>query len=137
MEEKDKDLEVGVAEVVDYLRITGQFTSALHAVIERKITVNAARDRGIKVSGNQLQKAADTFRAGHGLNKATDTQQWLESIGVSVEAFEEYLETNLLIDRFKDQLSRKAKKGKYLKAPAMKESIKEIAYQDWLSARLR
>jgi hypothetical protein len=137
MMEKIDNFEVSMAEVVDYLKITGQFTPALRAVVERKVTADAARSKGMKITTSQLQKAADTFRAAYGLNKATDTESWLLSIGVSAETFEEYLETNLLVNRFKEELGKKANKTKYISSPGIKESMKEFIYQDWLSAQLK
>jgi hypothetical protein len=136
MARKGKDIEVSVAEVVDYLRVTGQFTPALREVVERKITAEAAAKSGIKVTTAELQKAADAFRVLNDLNKARDTERWLRSTGISIEALEAYLESNILISKFKDKLEKKAGKAKYLALPVIKESIRERIYQDWLAAQL-
>ena len=103
---KLNEIEIAVAEVVDYLRMTGQFSPALREVVQRKITAEAAKKARMKVSNGELQKAADTFRVANGLNKASDTDAWLKSNGVSLEAFEEFLEANLLINKFKDALGK-------------------------------
>ncbi len=137
MAKKKNEIEIGVAEVVDYLRITGHFAPALREVVERKVTADAARKQGIKVTAKQLQKAADTFRAVQGLTKARDTKSWLASNGLSVEAFEAYLETNLLVSKFKDRLNKKAGKAKYLSSQAIKQSVKEMIYRDWLKKELK
>jgi hypothetical protein len=134
---KLNEIEIAVAEVVDYLRMTGQFSPALREVIQRKITAEAAKKARIRVSNGELQKAADTFRVANGLNKASDTDRWLKSNGVSLEAFEEFLETNLLINKFKDALEKKTAKGKYLVSPGIKESVKEMIYQDWLANAMK
>ena len=134
---KLNEIEIAVAEVVDYLRITGQFSPALREVIQRKITAEAAKKARIRVSNGELQKAADTFRVANGLNKASDTDRWLKSNGVSLEAFEEFLETNLLINKFKDALEKKTAKSKYLASPGIKESVKEMIYQDWLANAMK
>jgi len=89
------------------------------------------------VSNGELQKAADTFRVANGLNKASDTERWLKSNGITLEAFEEFLETNLLINKFKDALEKKTAKGKYLASPGVKESVKEMIYQDWLAKAMK
>lgn len=137
MVNKKQEVELAVAEVVDYLRITGQFSPALKAVVERKVTAEAARKSGIRVSTKQLQSAADTFRAMKGLAKATDTQRWLRQNGLTVEALEDYLETNILINGLKNQLEKKAGAAKYMKAPIIKESIRELIYKDWLANALK
>jgi len=134
---KLNEIEIAVAEVVDHLRMTGQFSPALREVIQRKITAEAAKKVRIKVSNGELQRAADTFRVANGLNKASDTDRWLKSNGVSLEAFEEFLETNLLINKFKDALEKKTAKSKYLASPGIKESVKEMIYQDWLANAMK
>ena len=134
---KTNEIEIAVAEVVDYLRMTGQFSPALREVVQRKITAEAAKKSRMRVSNGELQKAADTFRVANGLNKASDTDRWLKSNGVSLEAFEEFLETNILINKFKDSLERKTGKGKYLASTGIKESVREMIYQDWLAKAMK
>ena len=135
--EKANELEIAVAEVVDYLRMTGQFSPSLREVVQRKITAEAAKKAKVRISNGELQKAADTFRVANGLNKASDTDRWLKSNGVSLEALEEFLETNLLINKFKDALGKKTAKGKYLSSVGIKESIREMIYQDWLAKEMK
>jgi hypothetical protein len=134
---KLNEIEIAVAEVVDYLRMTGQFSPALQEVVQRKITAEAAKRARIKVSNGELQKAADTFRIANGLNRASDTDRWLKSNGLTLEAFEEFLETNLLINKFKDTLGKKTAKGKYLTSTGIKESVMEMIYQDWLAKAMK
>jgi hypothetical protein len=110
---------------------------ALRVVVQRRVTAEAAKRAGIKVSGGELQKGADAFRIANGLNKASETENWLKSNGISVEAFEEFLETNLLINKFKDRLEKKTAKGKYLSSPGIKESVREMIYQDWLAKAMK
>ena len=133
MAKKQKDLEVNVSEVLDYLRITGKFAPALREVIERKIVVERAKEKGLRVTPQQLQKAADAFRVTKGLNKAKDTEKWLKSLGITADTLEEFLETNLLINKFKDHLEKKTAKTKYLSKPVVKNSIRNMIYRDWMS----
>jgi hypothetical protein len=136
MAKKTKEIEVTVAEVVDYLRITGRFTPALREVVERKVTADTAKAKGFKVTRPQLQKAADAFRVANNLNKASDTENWLKALGVTVEHLEDYLETNLLMSKLKDDLEKKAGKTKYMSTPLVKETVRNMIYQDWLNKQL-
>jgi hypothetical protein len=126
-------VDVAVAEVVDYLRITGGFASAVAQVVERKITVEAAREAGLEVSSGELQRAGDAFRAAHGHHKASETHAWLAANDISLEAFQQHVETNLLIGKFKDLCASGATRDKYLSAPNVKECIRETVFQDWLN----
>ena len=134
---KTNEIEIAVADVVDYMRMTGSFAPALKEVVSRKITVQAARDKGIKVSTGEIQRAADVFRYAQGLPGAKDTENWLKANGITLDAFEEYIETNLLINKFKAQLAKKGSTDKILSSPEIKESVKEMVYQNWLGTALK
>ena len=108
------ELEVTVNEVVDYLKITEAFAPALREVVKRKITAQAATESGITVQDDELQRAADAFRLVNGLSKASDTENWLKSIGVSMDVFENHLETNLLMSKYKDVIEQESDKNKYI-----------------------
>jgi hypothetical protein len=134
---KNLEIEVSVAEVVDYTRLNNTFEPALREVVERKVAADAAKKSKIGVSTQELQKASDIFRMERGLLKARDTEKWLKDSGISLEAFEEYLETNLLINKFKESLARKANKQKYASTPEVKEVVKEMVYRDWMKNAIK
>ena len=134
---KIEEIEVGVAEVVDYLKMTGGFRPALREVVARKVTAQSAKERGLKVTDKELQKAADAFRLINGLSKSSDTQNWLKSNGISIEVFEDFLETNILISSFKDKLEKTTDKKDYIVSEGIKESIREMIYQDWLKEQMK
>ena len=133
----NKEIEVAAAEVVDYMRITGQFAPALREVVRRKVASETAKKDGIKVSDNELQKAADAFRLANGLKKARDTNVWLKSNGISMDALEEFLETNILISKFKDKLEKKANKKKYISSQGIQELVRSMAFEDWIQDQLK
>jgi hypothetical protein len=128
---KTPEIDIDVAEVVDYLKLSGGFKSALGEVFRRKVTAEAAKRHRIAVSTKELQKAADILRADRGLHKAGDTEEWLASNGLSVDALEQFLETNLLISKFKGALEKKANLKKYHASSSVKDSVREMVYQDW------
>jgi hypothetical protein len=131
------NIELAVADVVDYLKITGRFAPALRAVVERKITMQMAKKAGVRVSVKDIQRAADVFRVSHDLAKASDMKKWLGANGLSQDAFEDYIETNLIISKFKDKLLGKTRINKYLASQAIGASVREMVYRDWLDAALR
>jgi radical SAM protein with 4Fe4S-binding SPASM domain len=130
------DLSVSLQEVLDYLRVTGRFTRALHEVAARKITAEAATRDGITFSRKDLQKRADEFCLALGLNKAGDTNRWLDLMGLSHEILEEHLRTELLVNKFKENLLERADSEKLLSSPPIQESVKEITYREWLKQLL-
>ena len=126
-----EELEVGVQEVLCYTRFTGAFAASLREVVQRKLTACAAREKGLEVTDEELQKAADVFRVANNLVTAEQTENWLKGRGLDLDALENYLETNLLIYKFKDILAQEADQQKLLSLPAVQESLREIAYQEW------
>jgi len=137
MAKKSKELEVEVAEVVDYMKINGQFEPALREVVVRKIVAEKARKSGLKITNQKLQKAADVFRMSLGLTRASQTAAWLKANGITVEALETYLETNLLISTFKDNLLKKAGKTRLYSSKPIKEAARELVYQRWLKKAIK
>lgn len=129
-------IDVNVSEVVNLLRIQGKFAPALRETIERKVTAQAARDNGHNVTDEELQEAADTFRQIKGLQKAEDTQKWLESRGLDLDDLESYLEENLLIKKMKDEIQDQADEQELVQSESVQEHIREEAYGQWLSDEL-
>lgn len=134
---KELELEVKVAEVIDYMRITGTYLPLLREVIIRKLVEKAANEKKIKISDAELQKGADTFRIMHGLYKKETMNKWLDSTGITVEKFENYIETNLLMSKLKDELFKKAGKDKLSDNSAVNDLMREIAYNQWLEKALK
>jgi DNA topoisomerase IA len=132
-----KELEISVAEVVDFLRVMGRFQPAVREVVERKLAVEAAKKKGLKVTVQELQKAADAFRLANGLKKASETEAWLKSMGISVEALEDFLEANLLIGKLMDTLESQETPQKYLTSPLVKDAVRGMIYQDWLGKQMK
>jgi hypothetical protein len=137
MKHEESVVEIDVSEVLEYLRVTGHFAPALRSVIERTITAEAARAAGIRVSDAELQKAADAFRAGHGLHSAQDTRAWFSENGMTLNRFESFIETSLLIDKFKTHLEERVGKRTYTALPEVTQTVRDLMYRDWLDRKIQ
>jgi hypothetical protein len=126
-------VEVTPEEVLNYMRMRGQYAQVVDEVRERKLVTDAARAAGIKVSGTELQKAADGYRALMDLNKASDTQRWFNDNHLTIEGFEDYLETNILKSKFMDKLEKSSTKVR--NAKPVRQAIRQLAYREWLNGR--
>jgi hypothetical protein len=127
-----EEIEVAVAEVVDHMRIKGDFAPALAEVVDRKVTVAAARAEGLEVSDEELQRAANRFRISLDLHRAEDTSRWLAANGLTVEALERHLETEILIRKFKNHLQKNAEE--LLESKEVRSTVRELAYRRWLDS---
>lgn len=132
-----QELEVKVEEVVDFTRLMGSFALALNEVVRRKVTAEAARKKGIHVDASDIQKVADDFRLLHDLHSAQDTEQWFKENGITIERFEEFLETNILVSKFRDDLVCKENVQSFLSSEPVMETIKDVAYSRWIRNALK
>lgn len=131
-QDTENHVAVNVAEVVNHMKISGTYGLALMEVQTRKIASTAARERGLSVSGEELQQAADTFRRAKGLTGGVDTVLWFKKHRVSLAAFEEFLETSLLVSKLKEQIKEEAGTEKYA-YPKVSELLQELTFREWLT----
>jgi hypothetical protein len=61
----------------------------------------------------------------------------MKSIGITSEAFESFLETSLLVSKFKDHLAGQVDKKKYLALEGIADTVRELVYQDWLQQQMK
>jgi hypothetical protein len=125
-------LEVNVSEVIAHQRISGTFDKEVRAVVERKMAAGKARDAGLEVTDDELQNAFDVWRVARKLHMADDTVNWLKEADLSIEDIEDYLETTILVSKFKDRLHIECDINKYLDLPQTRELIRDLVYDDWL-----
>jgi len=128
-------LEVSVGEVVSYLRIEGGFSEALANVVRRKLLLRAAEEAGLSASGEELQRAADAYRALNGLHKASDTVAWMRNNGITADVLERHLEENIRISKARDHIAATCD-GSITESPVVKTLIRELSVEDWLNRKL-
>jgi hypothetical protein len=129
----DPKMEISMEKVVDYLRCSGGFAPAVSEVARRQVTAAAAGKKGLKITDEELQKASDAWRAFCGLLTAKDTKKWLKNAGLAMDSYEDYLETNLLIAKFKEALAADAKLEQIFTTPQNRDAAVELLYSDWLA----
>jgi parvulin-like peptidyl-prolyl isomerase len=83
-------------EIIYQLKLSGQMPVILEAIAARHAIAKAAAKAGIKVEVEELQQAADRFRAANNLELEKDTWQWLHKQGMSLDEFEQMLEATIL-----------------------------------------
>lgn len=74
-------------------------------VAVEQLLLDLARQAGLAVSSEELQKAADSFRQRNGLNSADRTRDWLAEQHMSDLDLEDVLEQDLLIGKLKDHVT--------------------------------
>ncbi|MCG7949057.1 MAG: peptidylprolyl isomerase [Candidatus Thiodiazotropha taylori] len=89
---------------VIWLKLSGRFNQVIEDYIKEKMAACAARKSGMQASADELQAAADESRRAFGLHRASDTNEFLDDAGATLDVFEAFLEDNLLARKMRDQV---------------------------------
>jgi putative peptide maturation system protein len=98
------DEAFNLAEVLAAAQARGQL-AFVQTVIDAALIRQAAAQQSIEVSEEELQTAADEFRARHELHKAADLMRWLVAQHLTLAAWETWLEDELLTHKLRVQVS--------------------------------
>ncbi|MBC7912188.1 MAG: peptidylprolyl isomerase [Pyrinomonadaceae bacterium] len=77
----------------------------IQAAVETTLIRQAATERGIEVSSDELQQAADDFRVSRDLHDAEATEAWLASKHFSYADWELLLETQVITHKLREALT--------------------------------
>ncbi|MEN8207333.1 MAG: peptidylprolyl isomerase [Pseudomonadota bacterium] len=81
---------------VKLLKFTGRFDELMEDIVKDKLTIHAARKQGVTVSADEIQERADQLRRVRGLHRAADMNSYLDSSGLTLEDFENFIIEMLL-----------------------------------------
>lgn len=95
---------IDVADFMRTLRLSGQFDKLLEQLVHDRITVQAAKKAGIRVTEQEIQERADQFRRTRGLHRAADTNKYLDGLHVSLDEFEAFISDSLYQERMLQQV---------------------------------
>lgn len=99
-----KPLNISTAAIIERLKISGQFSSAVLSAIRHQIIQDAAGNEGIVVTEVELQQAADDFRVAHNLYDPNDTWRWLQDNCLTGEEFEQSIYESILTPKLVQHL---------------------------------
>lgn len=91
--------EVTIKELLDHLRMTGVYNQIVREVVARKVAQKKAQNMRIKVTDEELQKAADDFRRARNIHSAGNLNKWLEVNDFTLRDFEQCLQKDVLISK--------------------------------------
>jgi peptidylprolyl isomerase len=95
---------ISVAELLQTLKLTGQFEGLIDQLARDRITVLAARKQGVRVSDEEIQERADQFRRVRGLHRASDTNKYLDALGIGLDEFQAFLADGLYQEKMMQQV---------------------------------
>jgi peptidylprolyl isomerase len=86
---------INVGDFIRTLKLTGQFEGLIEQIVRDKVTVYAARKQGIVVAPEEIQDRSDQFRRVMGLHRAADMNNYLDTLGVSLDEYEVFIADSL------------------------------------------
>lgn len=78
-------------EFIKNLKLTNEYQRLFDTFLKNKVTVHAAKKRGLEVSDEALQAAANDFRLSFGLHRSKDTHDWLKQMEITLDDFEKFI----------------------------------------------
>ncbi|MFN6518648.1 MAG: peptidylprolyl isomerase [Nostoc sp. CreGUA01] len=91
-------------DILQQVKLSCQIPEIVEEIVSRNFIVSAAKEAGIKVETEELQKAADLLRLMNGLTSADNTWKWLDKYGLSLDDFEEMVYYSSLIAKLTQHL---------------------------------
>ncbi len=115
-------------QLINHLKLTNEFDALTEKLIRHKVTVSAARKKGLQVNDQEVQDAADNFRRYTGLHRAKDTMEWLDSQQLSLDDFESFLTEQLFSQKVLAEITNDDKVEEYFQLNSPKFDSVDIKH---------
>ncbi len=122
------DEVIGMEDFVRILKLTGQFEGLVEQLVRDKITVHAAKKKGVPVSPEEIQERADQFRRVQGLHRAADMNHYLDTLGVSLDEFEAFITDSLYQEKMMAEVGSDKAVEAYFKLNSPKFDSIEVSH---------
>lgn len=91
-------------DILQQIKLSCQIPEIVEQIVTRKVISAAVEEAGLKVTTEELQKAANQMRAMSKLKDAQATWAWLKKYGLSLDDFEEIVYITLLSQKLTKHL---------------------------------
>jgi parvulin-like peptidyl-prolyl isomerase len=119
---------VGIDQFIKILKLTGQLETILEQFVRDRLAVRAAKSQRIAVSPEEIQERADQFRRAKGLHRATDTNRYLDHLGVSLDEFESFITDSLYQEKMMEEVCSAKAVEEYFKLNSPKFDSIEVSH---------
>jgi peptidylprolyl isomerase len=119
---------IGVDDFLRTLRLGGQYESLIEQLVRDRLTVQAAKKAGIKLTEEEIQERADQFRRVRGLHRAADTNKYLDAMRVSLDEFEAFISDSLYQEKMMARVCSDQAIESYFKLNSPKFDTIEVSH---------
>ena len=97
-------ISIEPGEIIEFLKQEMLLKGICQKILYQRIREQAAQERGITVTPEEIQTEGDSIRYGKRLEKASDTMTWLEDQMVTVDEWEKGIRVRLLANKLYEHL---------------------------------
>ncbi|MDR5735526.1 peptidylprolyl isomerase [Caballeronia sp. LZ025] len=119
---------VDVGEFIRLLKLNGQFDGLIEQLVRDKLTVRAARKARIELTADEIQTRADQFRRIRGLHRATDMNNYLDALNVSLDEFEVFITDTLYQEKMLEKVGTQLAIEEYFQLNSPKFDSIEVSH---------
>jgi len=110
------------------LKLTGQFEGLVEQLVREKLTVRAAKRQALALKPEDIQERADQFRRILGLHRASDMNQYLDNLGVSLDEFEDFITDSLYHEKMMAEVCSEKAVEQYFKLNSPRFDSVEVSH---------
>jgi peptidylprolyl isomerase len=110
------------------LKLTGQFEGLIEQLVREKLTVRAAKKLGIPLPPEDVQERADQFRRIQGLHRAADMNHYLDTLGITLDEFEDFIVDSLYHEKMMAQVCNEKAVEQYFKLNSPRFDAVEVSH---------
>ncbi|HYE74815.1 MAG TPA: peptidylprolyl isomerase, partial [Blastocatellia bacterium] len=122
------DQVITAEDFVKSLTFHGLMDDIMENMMSERLTVIEAKKQGIRISDDELQERADQLRRVQGLHRQKDTLDWLDSMGISVDEFEQFLKDGLYKEKMLAEITSDQAVEEYFKLNSPKFEAVELSH---------
>ena len=101
---------------ISMLKLHGRFETLMEEILKDKLTVHAAKRAGITLTDEEIQQRADLFRRAHGLQRASETNEYFAAIGITMDEFEQFIVDSLYQEKMNAKITEGTAVDDYFQA---------------------
>ncbi|MBH8555021.1 peptidylprolyl isomerase [Nostocaceae cyanobacterium CENA357] len=99
-----KSITITNEDILQEIKLSCKTPEIVEQIVSRKVIISAAKEAGIEVETEELQKAADLFRLINKLTSAEETWAWLEKHSLSLDDFEAIVYSSVIFGKLSQHL---------------------------------
>lgn len=107
------DEVITTEDFIKFLKFTGRYDDLIEDLVKDRLTIHAARKRGIAATTEEIQLQADQVRRVRGLHRAVDMNRYLDRMGVSLDDFENFMIEMVLHEKIAEAIASEAAVEEY------------------------